>query len=83
MLTIGAALLGSNQVFGIDVDEDALDLAQQNIEDFEDPLPVSYNSVASDCSPNFCCLAVSHRCDAQRCMHRPRHRHLRMRLHTS
>jgi predicted RNA methylase len=40
MLSIGAALLGSSQVIGVDVDPDALELAQQNCDDFDDPLPV-------------------------------------------
>jgi hypothetical protein len=40
MLAIGAALLGSGQVIGVDVDPDALALAQENCGDFEDPLPV-------------------------------------------
>ena len=41
MLAIGAALLGSPAVLGIDIDADALEVAQQNCEQFEDPLPVS------------------------------------------
>lgn len=40
MLAIGAALLGSPAVLGIDIDADALEVAQQNCEQFEDPLPV-------------------------------------------
>eukprot|EP00882_Tetradesmus_deserticola_P019327 GHRQ01020795.1.p2 GENE.GHRQ01020795.1~~GHRQ01020795.1.p2 ORF type:complete len:123 (+),score=35.86 GHRQ01020795.1:302-670(+) len=40
MLAIGAALLGSPCVLGLDVDPDALDVAQDNCEQFEDPLPV-------------------------------------------
>jgi predicted RNA methylase len=41
MLAIGAALLGSPCVIGLDVDADALEVAQDNCEQFEDPLPVS------------------------------------------
>jgi hypothetical protein len=41
MLAIGAALLGSLAVLGVDIDADALEVAQQNCEQFEDPLPVS------------------------------------------
>jgi predicted RNA methylase len=40
MLAIGAALLGSPAVLGIEIDADALGVAQQNCEQFEDPLPV-------------------------------------------
>ena len=40
MLAIGAALLGSSHVLGVDIDLDALELAQQNCDDFDDPLPV-------------------------------------------
>lgn len=36
MLSIGAAMLGSCHVIGIDVDEDALQTAQENCEQFED-----------------------------------------------
>jgi predicted RNA methylase len=39
MLAVGAALLGSPAVLGIDVDPDALEVAQANCEQFED-LPV-------------------------------------------
>ena len=35
MLSIGAAMLGSPSVIGIDVDRDALDLAQSNLDEFE------------------------------------------------
>jgi hypothetical protein len=43
MLAIGAALLGSPCVLGLDVDPDALEVAQDNCEQFEDPLPVRYS----------------------------------------
>lgn len=39
-LTIGAALLGSRHVIGVDIDEAALDTCQENLNDFDD-LPVS------------------------------------------
>lgn len=39
MLGIGAAVLGASHVLGIDLDPDALAIAQSNCEDFED-LPV-------------------------------------------
>lgn len=40
MLAIGAAMLGAQHVVGVDVDEDALRVAQQNVEEYEDYLPV-------------------------------------------
>ena len=40
MLGIGAAVLGASHVLGIDLDPDALTIAQSNCDDFED-LPVS------------------------------------------
>lgn len=36
MLAIGAALLGSSHVIGLDIDSDALEVAQSNVEGFED-----------------------------------------------
>lgn len=36
MLSIGAAMLGSSHVVGMDVDADALQIAQSNVEEFED-----------------------------------------------
>ncbi|CAL8465943.1 g5479 [Coccomyxa elongata] len=36
MLGIGAALLGSSHVIGVDIDSDALETAQGNLESFED-----------------------------------------------
>lgn len=45
-MAIGAALLGSPCVIGVDVDEDALEVALNNCEQFEDPLPVSTSVVA-------------------------------------
>lgn len=41
MLSIGAAMLGAQHVVGVDVDEDALRTAQQNVDEYEDYLPVS------------------------------------------
>ena len=41
MLAVGAALLGSPHVLGIDIDPDALEVAQSNCDQFEDDLPVS------------------------------------------
>lgn len=35
MLSIGAAMLGSPHVIGIDIDDDALGTAQENCEQFE------------------------------------------------
>ena len=40
-LTVGAALLGSPHVIGVDIDEAALDTCQENLEEFED-LPVRF-----------------------------------------
>uniref|UniRef100_A0A383WQB4 Uncharacterized protein n=1 Tax=Tetradesmus obliquus TaxID=3088 RepID=A0A383WQB4_TETOB len=42
MLAIGAALLGSPCVVGLDVDADALQVAHDNCEQFEDPLPIDF-----------------------------------------
>ncbi|KAK9807715.1 hypothetical protein WJX72_007040 [[Myrmecia] bisecta] len=39
MLSIGAAMLGSPHVIGLDIDEDALEVAHSNVDDYED-LPV-------------------------------------------
>ena len=35
MLSIGAAMLGSLHVIGVDIDEDALQTAQENCEQYE------------------------------------------------
>lgn len=35
MLSIGAALLGAGHVLGIDADEDALDIARENLDEYE------------------------------------------------
>lgn len=35
VLSIGAGMLGAGQVIGIDIDQDALDIAQENISSFE------------------------------------------------
>lgn len=42
MLSIGAAMLGACHVVGIDVDADALEVAQANVGEYEDPLPVGW-----------------------------------------
>eukprot|EP00775_Hariotina_reticulata_P004995 gene4993-5237_t len=42
MLAIGAALLGSPAVIGVDIDAEALEVAQSNCEQFEDALPVDF-----------------------------------------
>lgn len=40
MLSIGAAMLGASHVIGIDVDPDALEVAQANVSEYEDDLQV-------------------------------------------
>lgn len=41
MLSIGAALLGSPYVLGVDIDEEALEVAQSNVDElFDGELPV-------------------------------------------
>lgn len=40
MLSIGAAILGACHVIGVDLDTDALEIARENIDEFEDPLPI-------------------------------------------
>lgn len=40
MLSIGAAILGAAHVIGVDVDADALEVARENIDEFEDHLPI-------------------------------------------
>ncbi|KAL4420403.1 hypothetical protein ABPG75_010059 [Micractinium tetrahymenae] len=42
MLSIGAAMLGAQHVIGVDVDDDALRIAQENVDEYEDPLPVDF-----------------------------------------
>ncbi|EFN52561.1 hypothetical protein CHLNCDRAFT_138547 [Chlorella variabilis] len=42
MLSIGAAMLGALHVVGVDVDGDALRVAQQNAEEYEEPLPIDF-----------------------------------------
>lgn len=49
MLSIGAAMLGAGHVVGIDVDPDALHTALENIESYEDHLPIDL--ICSDVSP--------------------------------
>ena len=57
MLSIGAALLGSPHCLGLDIDLDAIETAQANVEAFED-LPVQlsclwqcFNSAATAIAP--------------------------------
>ncbi len=45
MLSIGAAMLGACHVLGIDVDADALEVAQANVAEYEDELPVRVDGV--------------------------------------
>lgn len=40
MLSIGAAMLGAQHVLGVDLDDDALRIAQQNVDEYEEALPV-------------------------------------------
>ena len=40
MLSIGAAILGACHVIGVDLDSDALEIARENIDEFEDHLPI-------------------------------------------
>jgi rRNA N6-adenosine-methyltransferase METTL5 len=42
MLTIGAAILGAVHIIGVDIDQDALEIAQLNVDEFEDPLPIDF-----------------------------------------
>jgi predicted RNA methylase len=42
MLAVGAALLGAAHVLAVDVDDDALDIALANRDQFEDALPVDF-----------------------------------------
>lgn len=49
MLAIGAAMLGAQHVVGVDVDADALRVAQQNVGEYEDPLPVSHAPTGAAC----------------------------------
>ena len=54
MLSIGAALLGSPHCLGLDIDLDAIETAQANVEAFED-LPVhllclwQYSNICCNC----------------------------------
>jgi predicted RNA methylase len=53
MLTVAAAVLGAGHVTGIDIDQDALDIAQRNIgdifgEDSDDEMPCSIDFVRMD-----------------------------------
>jgi hypothetical protein len=43
MLSVGAALLGSPAVLGVDVDPDALEVAASNCDQFEGHLPVCWH----------------------------------------
>ena len=47
MLGIGAAMLGSSHVIGIDIDADALQTAQENCDQFEDLQVRTSLSIAS------------------------------------
>lgn len=42
MLSIGAAMLGAQHVVGVDVDDNALQVAQQNVDEYDDPLPIDF-----------------------------------------
>jgi predicted RNA methylase len=42
MLSIGAAMLGAQHVVGVDVDGDALRVAQQNVGEYEEQLPIDF-----------------------------------------
>ncbi|GIL76696.1 hypothetical protein Vretimale_8826 [Volvox reticuliferus] len=42
MLSIGAALLGSRHVVAVDIDPDAVEVAADNVAQFEDPLPIDF-----------------------------------------
>lgn len=53
MLGIGAALLGSSHVIGVDIDNDALETAQANLDSFEDIQVSQPTSVIAELQ---CCL---------------------------
>lgn len=40
MLSIGAAFLGAGHVIGVDIDQDALNIGLENIQGYEDELPI-------------------------------------------
>lgn len=42
MLSIGAAMLGAPCVIGVDIDEDALEIAQKNVSEYDPPLPIEF-----------------------------------------
>lgn len=63
MLSIGAAMLGAQHVVGVDVDEDALRTAQQNVDEYEDYLPVSKRATAGPISS--CLWGVWRRLDRE------------------
>ncbi|EFJ44537.1 hypothetical protein VOLCADRAFT_106378 [Volvox carteri f. nagariensis] len=42
MLSIGAALLGSRHVLGLDIDAEALEVAGENAAQYEEPLPIDF-----------------------------------------
>ena len=58
MLSIGAALLGASHVLALDIDPEALEVAQQNVDEYED-LPVSkrvfVTTVRSGAQPGLTC----------------------------
>ncbi len=73
MLSIGAALLGAAHVVGVDIDADAIETAQNNCVDFDEPLKVCCrasfeaglldSSGLAPCEPRFITLALhDHSC---------------------
>jgi hypothetical protein len=46
MLSIGAAMLGAQHVLGVDLDDDALRIAQQNVGEYEEALPVGQGTAS-------------------------------------
>lgn len=63
MLSIGAAMLGSSHVIGLDVDSDALKTATANVEEFED-LGIGAQQV---CINSICISSFSNPNDFGRC----------------
>ena len=49
MLSVGAALLGASHVLGLDLDPEALEVAQENCQDFDGPLPVRHDGSGAMC----------------------------------
>ncbi len=52
MLSIGCALLGASHVLGLEIDQDAIEVALDNVDQYEDPLPVSTISHPHACKPH-------------------------------